>query len=104
MRRVAEVVEGRRRGVDRLGRLGGEEFLLILEGSDAAEAYRAAERIRQAVERAPMDLGEGLDTQLTVSIGCAQATAEDRRASDVLERADRALYQAKHLGRNRVAA
>ena len=104
LRQMVAVVEERRRGVDRLGRLGGEEFLLILEGSDAAEACRAGERIRQGVEQAPMELGEGQVTQLTVSIGCAQATAEDRRASDVLERADRALYQAKRQGRNRVSA
>jgi diguanylate cyclase (GGDEF)-like protein/PAS domain S-box-containing protein len=104
LRQVVDVVEGRRRSEDRLGRLGGEEFLLILDGADADEAYRAAERIRQGVEEAQMDLGGGLVTQLTVSIGYAQALAEDRRASDLLERADRALYHAKHLGRNRVSA
>ncbi len=104
LRQVVDVVEGRRRSVDRLGRLGGEEFLLILEGADADEAYRAAERIRQGVEAAQIDLGEGQVAHLTVSIGYAQALAEDRRASDLLERADRALYHAKHLGRNRVSA
>lgn len=97
-----ETVERQRRGDDHFGRLGGEEFLLILEGVDLAEARQAAERVRLAVERTNIELVEGLTTQLTVSIGIAQMQPGDRRPSDLLERADRALYKAKDLGRNQV--
>ncbi len=97
-----EAVERQRRGDDHFGRLGGEEFLLILEGVDVAEARQAAERVRLAIERTNIELMENLTTQLTVSIGIAQMQPGDRRPSDLLERADRALYKAKDSGRNQV--
>ncbi len=102
LRRFAEVVEAQRREIDLFGRLGGEEFLLILEDADAGEASGVAERIRHAIEETLFDLGDGRIGRFTVSIGVATAEKRDRRVGDLLERADRALYAAKDAGRNRV--
>lgn len=80
-----------------LGRLGGEEFLAVLPGTEIGGALRCAERVRDAVARQPV----GEDLQITVSAG----VAEYRRGEsipDLLTRADQAMYAAKRSGRNRV--
>ncbi|MCC7258641.1 MAG: GGDEF domain-containing protein [Gammaproteobacteria bacterium] len=80
-----------------LGRLGGEEFIAILPGTEIDGALRCAERVRDAVARSPVEQ----DLQITVSAG----VAEYRRGEsvpDLLTRADQALYAAKRSGRNRV--
>ena len=83
-------------------RYGGEEFAAILPDSDAAGATLIAERIRRAVE---IDAGgAGGPPAVTVSIGLSVARpTEDASTSDLLAAADRALFRAKHAGRNRVA-
>lgn len=98
----AALIQSRLREIDLLGRLGGEEFVLVLAQSDEEAAGIVAERIRAAVESTPFEVEGASALHLTVSLGLAQAHAGDRRASDVLERADRALYRAKAGGRNRV--
>lgn len=85
-----------RRGEDLLGRYGGEEFLAVLPGADLALARDVAEAMRAAVESSPLGV--------TVSIGVAAACADDGPATALMERADAALYAAKHGGRNRVVA
>ena len=102
LRRFAEIISLEKRSRDFFGRLGGEEFLLILDGADEAEALQIAERLRQAVSAQTIDLPGGATVSLTVSIGLTQASAGDLRTADVLVRADRALYRAKDSGRNRV--
>ncbi|MGE0069362.1 MAG: diguanylate cyclase [Thiomonas sp.] len=102
--RFAEIIESEKRSRDFFGRLGGEEFLLILDGTDEAEAQRIAERLRAAVCARPIALPGGGVVALTVSIGMAPSRADDVRTADVLVRADRALYCAKATGRNRVCA
>jgi diguanylate cyclase (GGDEF)-like protein/PAS domain S-box-containing protein len=104
LRQFVAVVQTQKRAQDVFGRLGGEEFLLILQDADAAAAQQVAERVRQAVEDAVLELTPGKWSRLTVSIGLAQILPSDRSPSDLLERADRALYQAKHRGRNLVCA
>ena len=104
LRQFVDVVAAQKRGPEEFGRLGGEEFLLILRDADARSAQQVGERIRRAVEDANIALKPGQTMRLTVSIGLAQARPTDRSPSDVLERADHALYQAKHRGRNRVCA
>lgn len=87
------------RTVDRLGRYGGEEFLVLMPLTSLAEARQAAERMRLAVAQRPA--GPGLPT-CTISIGVAEVRAGDTHLDAVLARADAAMYQAKRLGRNRV--
>ena len=89
------------RSCDVLGRLGGEEFVLLMPDTDAVQARRGAERMRVEVERTPVTFF-GTFRSLTVSIGVAEYRAEDGDFSRLLQRADRALYSAKHSGRNRV--
>ncbi len=90
------------RAADTLGRLGGEEFGLVLPGATAGEAVQRAETVRAAIAGAPVPVGETA-VAVTVSIGVAML---DRRRHDSVERwmaaADAALYEAKEAGRNRV--
>jgi diguanylate cyclase (GGDEF)-like protein len=85
------------------GRLGGEEFMLLLPQATPQEAMQAAERLRAAVAR--LDTARWLGGQpLSVSVGVAQALPGPGAVSDVLRRADEALYAAKDAGRDRVHA
>ena len=87
---------------DILGRMGGEEFALALPGTDLAGAVHAAERLRQAVMDTRL-LTCGNQYTMTVSIGVV-AIEPGEDLPSALARADHALYQAKHAGRNRVEA
>jgi len=89
------------RAVDVAGRLGGEEFAIILPDTDLQAALAAAERLRQDV--AAIRIPVGADTvAFTASIGVAECTVADATATMLLSRADQALYEAKHSGRDRV--
>jgi two-component system cell cycle response regulator len=91
------------RGVDLVARFGGEEFFVAMPDVDRHAAGMAAERIRRAVEGAPVVLpGSQGEVRVTVSVGVAIATAEDQDAETIIKRADLALYSAKESGRNRV--
>ena len=101
--RVAECCGTALRQNDLLGRTGGEEFLVVLPGSDGHASERIAERIRSSVEGLDLsDLHTGL--RVTLSLGVAQLAPTDRNLHAVIERADRAIYRAKAAGRNRVVA
>ena len=92
------------RGVDLVARFGGEEFFVAMPDIDRAQAAHAAERIRRAVEDAPFVLPvTGERVHVTTSIGVAIGTAEERDAEAVIRRADLALFESKHAGRNRVS-
>ncbi|GGK03062.1 GGDEF domain-containing protein [Pseudomonas matsuisoli] len=83
-----------------LGRYGGEEFVLLLCDADERQAGIVAERLRRCVEATPYQ-DDAKPYPMTVSIGCATARpGED--LEQILNRADTALYRAKHAGRNRV--
>ena len=90
------------RNLDFVGRMGGEVFAVFLPNSSRAQALRIAERIRRAVERKPVPIGDTCQINVTLSIGvsCAAAGAE---LEALLSTADRALYDAKSNGRNRVS-
>lgn len=91
------------REVDRFGRLGGEEFCVLLPDTDLAGAALVAERMRMLVEMAPLRWLEQ-DWPLSASFGIAEAERDDATGDAVLARADAALYRAKHQGRNVVQA
>ncbi len=86
---------------DSIGRVGGEEFAVVLPETPIAAAYDVADRLRQHIQDKPIMVGTtGL--KCTVSIGVAQLSAQDGTVDDVMKRADAALYVAKKNGRNRV--
>jgi diguanylate cyclase (GGDEF)-like protein len=87
------------RPYDTVGRYGGEEFLVVLPGCDAAAALTLAERLRRCVEAEPMN-DDGKEIPLTLSLGVA-AWDGQMTAPDLLRTTDSALYRAKSAGRNR---
>jgi diguanylate cyclase (GGDEF)-like protein/PAS domain S-box-containing protein len=87
---------------DLLGRMGGEEFAALLVECGLDEALAAAERLRRAVASRPVEGPEGA-IRVTLSLGAAQLRPSES-LSELLGRADRALYAAKRAGRDRVAA
>jgi diguanylate cyclase (GGDEF)-like protein len=89
------------RGIDFLGRLGGEEFAVVLPGISRDAAWLVAERLRARVASAPLAHGDHV-IGITVSIGVAMARDTDGTLEQILARADAALYAAKDAGRNRV--
>ena len=104
LRAVAKVICANvRRPADLVARYGGEEFSVILAETDNAGARQIAEKIRVAVEQMP--LVAGAETPITVSIGISTWTTEKEISLEqLLFMADKALYQAKEGGRNRVVA
>lgn len=88
-----------RKGVDFVARYGGEEFVVILPGLDASQALRSAERIRSAVESMVVDTVKG-PLKVTISIGAASYPLDAHAKTDLIERADEALYHCKGRGRN----
>jgi diguanylate cyclase (GGDEF)-like protein len=91
------------RAADVLGRLGGEEFAILLPDTDLSGALVVAERVRATVEAALVPNGDGRPIGVTISVGVAQMQADESLES-LLKRADLALYAAKDHGRNRVSA
>lgn len=87
---------------DTVGRLGGEEFAILLPGTGMAEAMDTAERLRQRISAIVLPLDQGVTVQFTVSIGCTVLRPEDPDADTAMRRADMALYVAKNQGRNSV--
>ena len=102
LRHLAVLMQKGLRKVDIAGRVGGEEFAIILPGADLPAAEVFAERLRKKVAGTPM-AQEDRAIPLTVSIGVTGMKASDTSADDALVRADRALYRAKERGRNKVA-
>lgn len=103
LRAFGERVRQGLRTTDIAGRIGGEEFLLVLPETDLEGATLLAERLRQSTCDTPFPLA-GEPLTVTVSLGVAERSHEDREGGTLLARADRALYDAKRQGRNRVVA
>ncbi|OYU28117.1 MAG: hypothetical protein CFE41_07785 [Burkholderiales bacterium PBB2] len=103
LQRLVEVLKPCVREVDALGRLGGEEFCVLLPLTDIAGAALVAERMRLNLEESEF-LWQGQSWPLTASFGIAEAEPGDISADAVLSRADRAMYLAKAQGRNVVQA
>lgn len=99
----AEAVRSRLRASDVFGRTGGEEFGLVLPGTDMAGAHWLVEAIRLAVMALEVPAADGMPVKITVSAGVAVAEPHANLSGDRLYgQADQALYEAKHAGRNRV--
>jgi len=91
------------RETDLVGRMGGEEFAVLLPDTSSKTAEAVAERLRSRVAEAEIAFGDQVIT-MTISIGLAIQRETDRSVEHVLARADEALYSAKRGGRNRVVA
>jgi diguanylate cyclase (GGDEF)-like protein len=100
LRRLARVLARSVREVDVVARYGGEEFAILLPSTPKLAALQVAEKVRQAVEKAAIGR-EGNESALTVSLGVACAPADAGDAESLIDKADRALYLAKSLGKNR---
>jgi diguanylate cyclase (GGDEF)-like protein len=96
---LAQMLREKTRGSDLLVRYGGDEFLVLFPETDTDRAFEVCDRLRQRVASYPwQDIAAGLE--VTLSIGLA--TAPPYAVAQLIERADAAMYRAKHLGRNRV--
>jgi len=101
LRRLAKVMKTALRETDVAGRLGGEEFGVLLPQTGETEAQIIAERLRQAVMATEVTF-EASTIRFTVSLGLAAAWRNEHSVDDLMKRADMALYRAKETGRNRV--
>jgi diguanylate cyclase (GGDEF) domain len=103
LRAVAQVLRGAVRPYDVVYRYGGEEFLICLPGTNAETGAQALDRIRQSIAVLKLTDGNGGAIPITVTFGLAEVD-EDISVEDAIERADKALYDGKRGGRNRVVA
>ena len=94
---VAATLKSRLREGDVLGRVGGEEFAMLLPATGLDHAAQVGERLRHAIERLDLSCGT-----LTISVGVAMLRRDDKTVNGLLAAADHALRRAKDLGRNRV--
>jgi len=101
LRHFAQLMRKTVRNIDIAARVGGEEFAVILPGSDLAAARTSAERLRDIVAKSPF-VQNGKTISVTVSIGAATMAPSDSVADQALIRADEALYRAKENGRDQV--
>jgi diguanylate cyclase (GGDEF)-like protein len=103
LRSLSLVILEQKRTQDTYGRLGGEEFALLLPETNLQQAKIVAERVQKAWSQTP-SVVDGQLIYSTVSIGVAEANDQDQSFEDTLRRADRMMYKAKEAGRNRVVA
>jgi len=102
LKTLAMVFQEVLRHVDIIGRLGGEEFGIVLPEIGIEKAAEVAERLREVISTTPVKLPIGLQLQFTVSIGIATRVEKNMTIDTLLNEADKALYRAKEAGRNKV--
>lgn len=101
LQEVSRICQSSLRGSDMMGRLGGEEFVLLLPDTPQANAVFVAERMREQLARTPIEI-DGISLTITGSFGVASLAEADINFNSMLERADVAMYHAKNDGRNKV--
>jgi diguanylate cyclase (GGDEF)-like protein len=101
LQQIAAALKSNMRETDILGRMGGEEFAVLLPNTLSNEAALLAERLRQSVEHLSFKV-PGASLSVTVSIGVVMITGEMSGIDDMLRNADAAMYRAKRCGGNRV--
>lgn len=99
---AARMIEKHVRGIDYVGRYGGEEFLIVLPATSRVESSEIAERIRRSLETTPIAVSKSEHVHLTISIGMAIYPGDSEEQQTLLSYADQALYHAKAAGRNQV--
>jgi diguanylate cyclase (GGDEF)-like protein/PAS domain S-box-containing protein len=102
LKQIVGTVQQQLRNIDLFGRIGGEEFILIMDDTPPAQADEIGNRILHRVRSQIFDIGSGVPIQMTVSIGATCAEPGDLTLTSLLERADKALYLAKGSGRNQL--
>ena len=103
LRAFADLIRSHVRDVDVSGRIGGEEFAILLPDTDAGGAARVAERMRRSLNEVAIPLSDGAAIHVAASFGVAEL-GPDQSGDDLLRAADAALYRAKDAGKNRVVA
>jgi diguanylate cyclase (GGDEF)-like protein len=103
LRAFADLIRLHVRDVDVSGRIGGEEFAILLPETDSAGAAHVAERMRRSLNDVSIPLSDGATIHVASSFGVAEL-APDQEGEDLLRAADSALYRAKDEGKNRVVA
>lgn len=98
---VAKIIKSCTRNADTAARYGGEEFVVMLNNTSASAAMAVAERIRKSVEEKSI-MYDGKKINVTISIGVSSYNFDLESAKSIVERADKALYESKQNGRNRV--
>ncbi|KQQ37599.1 MULTISPECIES: PleD family two-component system response regulator [Rhizobium/Agrobacterium group] len=105
LKEVAARIRSTVRGADLACRFGGEEFVVVMPDTDSAAAALIAERLRNIIEQTPFVLkSTGASLNITASLGIACSRSGAETPEQLLKQADRALYDAKNSGRNRVVA
>jgi diguanylate cyclase (GGDEF)-like protein len=102
LRAVADTIRKTLREIDIAGRLGGEEFGILLPESDTRQSAEVAERLRQEVAHTVVALAGEQILSVTASIGISTLSDENATIDKMLSLADKAMYDAKHAGRNQV--
>ena len=100
--KLADICRQTLREMDIIGRVGGEEFVILLPETDLIEATKVAERLREFIEKSKVPLESGLPLHFTVSIGVTSMVSKEENLDELLNLADKALYEAKAKGRNQV--
>ena len=90
------------RGFDTAARFGGEEFVIAMPDTPIDVAFTVADRIRVKISEDPITLPDGSQLSVTLSAGVAESVEPGETPEDLIARADKALYMAKHDGRDRV--
>ena len=103
LEKIAKTASHIIRNIDIIGRIGGEEFAILLPETEEKQAFDTAERLRTAIEAKAISLEGGLPLHFTASFGVTTLKDKNTNIDMLLNQADQALYQSKNAGRNKVS-